>query len=162
MPTATSSSKFDISEEKKTKLIAKTFSENLKKGWNMFLYGEIGVGKSTFTKFLINSLQIKSNQSITEVPSPTFTLINQYEINSIVIQHLDLYRLNDQKELNNLEILENTSNHIKIIEWPELLENFNVSNKINLNFEYADNMQKRYLTISTNMSLNFLNEIKNT
>jgi len=160
MPIATNCSKFDISEEKKTKLIAKIFSENLNKGWNLFLYGEIGVGKSTFVKFLINSLQKKYNQSITEVPSPTFNLINEYEINSIIIQHLDLYRLKNQKELNNLEILENTLDYIKLIEWPELLENFNLSNKINFNFEYGENMQKRYLTISTNMSLKFLNEIK--
>ncbi|MBA33752.1 MAG: tRNA (adenosine(37)-N6)-threonylcarbamoyltransferase complex ATPase subunit type 1 TsaE [Candidatus Pelagibacter sp.] len=160
MPIATNCSKFDISEEKKTKLIAKIFSENLNKGWNLFLYGEIGVGKSTFVKFLINSLQKKYNQSITEVPSPTFNLINEYEINSIIIQHLDLYRLKNQKELNNLEILENTLDYIKIIEWPELLENFNLSNKINFNFEYGENMEKRYLTISTNMSLKFLNEIK--
>ena len=160
MPIATNCSKFDISEEKKTKLIAKIFSENLNKGWNFFLYGEIGVGKSTFVKFLINSLQKKYNQSITEVPSPTFNLINEYEINSIIIQHLDLYRLKNQKELNNLEILENTLDYIKIIEWPELLENFNLSNKINFNFEYGENMEKRYLTISTNMSLKFLNEIK--
>ena len=160
MPIATNCSKFDISEEKKTKLIAKIFAENLNKGCNLFLYGEIGVGKSTFVKFLINSLQKKNNQPITEVPSPTFNLINEYEINSIIIQHLDLYRLKNQKELNNLEILENTLDYIKIIEWPELLENFNLSNKINFNFEYGENMQKRYLTISTNMSLKFLNAIK--
>ena len=64
MPIATKSSKIDISLEEKTKLISKKFSKLIKKGDIIFFYGEIGVGKTTFIKHLINNLQSErgSNQ----------------------------------------------------------------------------------------------------
>ena len=101
---ATKSSRINISEEGKTKSIAEVFSKNIKLGDILFLNGELGVGKTTFVKYLINFLQKKYNQAITEIPSPTFNLINEYQLDSFVIKHYDLYRINDEKELNNLDI----------------------------------------------------------
>ena len=70
MPIATKSSRINISDEKKTKLIAEIFSKNIKSGDTLLFSGELGVGKTTFIKYLINSLQLIFNQSITEIPSP--------------------------------------------------------------------------------------------
>ena len=74
MPIATNSEKIDISSEVKTAELAKNFSNILEKGDVIFLYGEMGVGKTTFIKHLINSLQKKNNLQLTEVTSPTFNI----------------------------------------------------------------------------------------
>ena len=80
MLTATKSSRINISEEGKTKSIAKIFSDNIKVGNILFFKGELGVGKTTFIKYLINFLQSRKNQLITEVPSPSFNLVNEYHL----------------------------------------------------------------------------------
>ena len=99
MLTATKSSRINISEEIKTKSIAEIFSNNIKVGDTIFLRGELGVGKTTFIRYLIHFLQRQNNQSITEISSPTFNLVHEYQLGSLVIKHYDLYRINDEKEL---------------------------------------------------------------
>ena len=80
MLTATKSSRINISEEDKTKSIAEIFSNNIKVGNVIFFKGELGVGKTTFIKYLINFFQKKNKQSVTEIPSPTFNLVNEYKL----------------------------------------------------------------------------------
>ena len=99
MPIATNSEKIDISSEVKTAELAKNFSNILEKGDVIFLYGEIGVGKTTFIKHLINSLQKKNNLQLTEVTSPTFNIVNEYDIGNINIKHYDLFRLTSSSDL---------------------------------------------------------------
>ena len=122
MHIATKSSKIDISSEQKTEIISKKFSKYLKKGDIIFLFGEIGVGKTTFIKYLINHLQIKNNLIKTEVPSPTFNILNEYEINGLVIHHYDLFKLKDSNEIKNIGLFENYSSIITFVEWPEIIE----------------------------------------
>ena len=93
MHTATKSSNIDISTEKKLEEFAKGLNQKIEKGTVFFLFGEMGVGKTTFVKYLINNLQLKFNQNITEVTSPTFNIMNEYLIGDILIKHYDLYRL---------------------------------------------------------------------
>ena len=93
MPIATNSEKIDISLEVKTAELAKNFSNRLKKGDIVFFHGEIGVGKTTFIRHLINYLQANNHLNRTEVTSPTFNLVNEYDVGSFIIQHFDLYRL---------------------------------------------------------------------
>ena len=159
MLTATRSSKINISEESKTKLIAEFFSRNLVKGDVLFFYGPVGVGKTTFIKFLINSLQKKNNTDLTEVTSPTFNLINEYKIGSVLIKHCDLYRVIDDKELLNLDIFENTMNQITLVEWPEIIKSYKSQNIIKLFFEYDDDYNKRILSVSTYKNIKYLNEL---
>ena len=160
MLTATKSSRINISEEEKTRFIAKIFSKYIKVGNIFYLNGELGVGKTTFIKYLINFLQAKNNQSITEVPSPTFNLVNEYYLDSLIIKHYDLYRINDEKELNNLGIFEDISKQITLIEWPEIIKNYKINNIFDLYFEYDEDYNKRFLTISSNNKINFLDELQ--
>jgi len=160
MHTATKSSRINISEESKTKSIAKVFSDNIKVGNILCFKGELGVGKTTFIKYLINFLQSKKGQLITEVPSPTFNLVNEYHLESLIIKHYDLYRINDEKELNSLSIFEDISKQITLIEWPEIIKNYKINNILDLYFEYDENYNKRFLTISSNRKISFLDEFK--
>ena len=157
---ATKSSRINISDEIKTESIAKVFSNNIKVGDTIFLRGELGVGKTTFARYLINFLQIKNKQSITEISSPTFNLIHEYQLGSIIIKHYDLYRINDEKELTNIGIYEDNLDEIRLIEWPEKMKKNYTNNIIDLNFVYDDEYNKRFLTIASNNKVSFLDEIK--
>ena len=160
MPIATKSSRINISDEKKTKLIAEIFSKNIKSGDTLLFSGELGVGKTTFIKYLINSLQLIFNQSITEIPSPTFNLVNEYQLEKLIIKHYDLYRINDEKELANIGIHEDNPDEITLIEWPEKMKKYKTNNILDLNFEYGDEYKKRFLTISSKKKVSFLDEFK--
>jgi len=157
---ATKSSRINISEENKTKFIARVFAKNIKVGDVLFLIGELGVGKTTFIKFLINFFQINKNHSVTEIPSPTFNLVNEYQIDSLILKHYDLYRIKNEKELNSIGIFEDNSEQITLIEWPEIIKNHKMKNIIYLHFEYDEDFKNRFLTISTNNKINFLDEFK--
>jgi len=110
----------------------------------IFLYGELGSGKTTFTRSLINGFQAKYKVAKTEVPSPTFNLLYEYEIKSIKIMHYDLYRLADKKEVDQLGIFENTKNVIKIVEWPEKIKKI-IENRLEITFSYEININDRNL-----------------
>jgi len=146
MHIATNSEIIDISLEVKTAELAKNFSRILKKGDVVFFHGEIGVGKTTFIRHLINCLQVKNNINPTEVTSPTFNLINEYDLGIFTIQHYDLYRLTSSNETKNIGLLENQKKTLTLIEWPEKIDN-KIDNKIDLFFEYGENMNKRFLLI---------------
>ena len=118
MHIATKSSKIDISKEIVTKKVAEQLANIIKKNFTLLFYGNIGVGKTTFIRYLINQLQKKNKLEISEVPSPTFNLIHEYKINSIIIRHFDLYRIKDKKDLDNLGINEDVKDYVRLIEWP--------------------------------------------
>ena len=146
MHIATNSEIIDISLEVKTAELAKSFSQIIKKGEVIFFHGEIGVGKTTFIKHLINNLQQLNKINLTEVTSPTFNLVNEYDVGNFIIQHYDLYRLTDYSEIKNIGLFENKEKIVTLIEWPEKI-NETIDNKIDLFFEYNDDLNKRYLTI---------------
>ncbi len=159
MLTATRGGKINISEEKDTKSVAEKFSKLIRIGDFILLNGNLGVGKTTFIKHIINSLQKINKQKISEVPSPTFNITNEYQIKNILIKHYDLYRVNNKKELNNLGIQENLEKQITFVEWPGLIKKLKIKNSINLIFKYNNNFTKRYLTIiSKNRKI--INEFK--
>ena len=143
---ATNSEKIDISLEDKTSELAKKFSRILHKGDIAYFHGEIGVGKTTFIRHLINNLQQIYKINLTEVTSPTFNLVNEYDVGNFIIQHYDLYRLTDYSEIKNIGLFENREEIVTLIEWPEKIKE-TIDNKIDLFFEYNDDLNKRYLTI---------------
>ncbi|MDA7805691.1 tRNA (adenosine(37)-N6)-threonylcarbamoyltransferase complex ATPase subunit type 1 TsaE [Candidatus Pelagibacter sp.] len=146
MHIATNSEKIDISLEDKTSELAKNFSRTLNKGDIAYFHGEIGVGKTTFIRHLINNLQQLNNINLTEVTSPTFNLVNEYDVGNFIIQHYDLYRLTDYREIKNIGLFENREEIVTLVEWPEKIKK-TIDNKIDLFFEYNDDLDKRYLTI---------------
>ena len=157
MHIATNSEIIDISLEVKTAELARNFSKILKKGNVVFFYGEIGVGKTTFIRHLINNLQKINSLNQTEVTSPTFNLVNEYDVGIFIIQHYDLYRLKNINETKNIGLLENQKEILTLIEWPEKINN-KINNKIDLFFKYGKDMNKRFLSIK-GLSNEKLNEI---
>ena len=157
MHIATNSEIINISLEVKTAELAKDFSKILKKGDVVFFHGEIGVGKTTFIRHLVNSLQVNNHLNPTEVTSPTFNLVNEYDVGIFIIQHYDLYRLTSSDETKNIGLLENQKETLTLVEWPEKI-NDKINNRIDLFFEYGEDMSKRFLSIK-GLSSEKLNEI---
>ena len=146
MPIATSSDIIDLSSEKKTEELANRILKKIQIGHIIFLYGEMGVGKTTFIKYLINGLQKENKLELSEVTSPTFNLLNEYQINEIKINHYDLFRLKSPIELENLDVFSDIKNVITLIEWPQIIEK-KPKNLIELTFEYKDDHKRRSVQI---------------
>ena len=146
MPIAIRSDKIDISSEAKTEEFALKFLKKIKPQDIIFLYGEIGVGKTTFVKYLINGLQKENNEIITNVTSPTFNILNEYQIKNIKINHYDLYRLKSANELKELNLFNEKLNTITLIEWPQIVIE-KPKPLIELNFEYTKDFQERLVQI---------------
>tara|TARA_B100000029_G_scaffold353138_1_gene345752 strand:- start:335 stop:790 length:456 start_codon:yes stop_codon:yes gene_type:complete len=122
--------------------ISKKILLNLSKTDCIFLFGELGSGKTTFARSLINQLQEKNKVDKTEVPSPTFNLLYEYEIKSLKVMHYDLYRLKTNKEVEQLGIFEDSMNILSIIEWPEKIKKKN-DNRLEITFYYEPDVESR-------------------
>ena len=112
------------------------------------MYGEIGVGKTTFARLLINNYEKEKNLKVSEVLSPTFNIVFEYDIKKLTIKHYDLYRLRNDSDIKNIGLFEDLKQTITLIEWPELIKK-KPSNRIDLFFEYSANMIERSLIIKT-------------
>ena len=146
MPTAIKSDRIDLSSEKETEELASTFLKKIKPGYFIFLYGEIGVGKTTFIRYLINQFQKLNKSEITEVTSPTFNLLNEYQINDFKINHYDLFRLKSTEEIKSLDLFEDNKNIITLVEWPQMIKE-KPKNLIELFFEYGKDHKTRSVQI---------------
>ena len=145
MPIATKSSNFDISKKKNLEKIIHQLLNQIQVGDTLLLYGDLGVGKTTSARLIINKLQKKKKVKISEVPSPTFNIVNEYQISDTLICHYDLFRLNKKRECENIGINENIDNKILIIEWPEKI-NKQPKNRLELYFKYKNNFTSRSLS----------------
>ena len=147
MPIAIKDSKIDITSEKLTKELAKEFTKYLKGGEFVFLYGEMGVGKTTFVKYFINEYQKINNLTQTEITSPTFSLLNEYQVKDIRIKHYDLFRINRKEDINNLDIFEKDNKLITLIEWPQLIADKQDIKFVTLTFNYLNQLNDRTVDI---------------
>ena len=147
MPIAIKDSKIDITSEKLTKELAKEFTKYLKGGEFVFLYGEMGVGKTTFVKYFINEYQKINHLTQTEITSPTFSLLNEYQVKDIRIKHYDLFRINRKEDINNLDIFEKDNKLITLIEWPQLIADKQDIKFITLTFNYLNQLNDRTVDI---------------
>ena len=137
-----------ISSIRELEKIADKIKKILSPGDVVFLYGEIGVGKTTFARLLINNYENENNLKKSEVLSPTFNIVFEYDIKDFTIEHYDLYRLKNEKEIKNIGLFTNLEKNITIVEWPELIKKKPI-NRIDLFFEYTKDMKERTLSIKT-------------
>ena len=127
--------------------LSKKIGKLLSNGDVIFLYGEIGVGKTTFVRGLINNFEVQQGMNESQILSPTFNIVFDYVIKELKIMHYDLYRLKNSKDINELGIFAEIENCITLIEWPELIEK-KPDNRIELFFSYLEeNLDKRNLEI---------------
>ena len=147
MLTAIKNSKIDITSEKSTKEFAEKLTAYFGGGEHIFLYGEMGVGKTTFVRYFINKIQINDKLAISEVTSPTFNLLNEYKTNNLVIKHYDLFRIKNSSEINDLDIFEKNKNTITLVEWPQIIINKNRVKSIDLLFSYENEFKNRTVQI---------------
>ena len=124
--------------------VSKKIISNLTSTDFILLFGELGSGKTTFTRSLINQIQEKNKIEKTEVLSPTFNILYEYNIRSLKIMHYDLYRLNSPKEAEQLGIFENFKKTLTIIEWPEKIKN-NFENRLEITFFQENEEESRRL-----------------
>ena len=122
--------------------VSKKILSNLSDNDCIFLLGELGSGKTTFARSLIHQLQEKNKIEKTEVLSPTFNLLYEYEIKSNKVMHYDLYRLETEKEIDQLGIFQNSKNSIILVEWPEKIRT-NIKDKLEISFFYEKNLETR-------------------
>lgn len=118
-----------------TAKLAKRFAKTLKGGEKILLNGDLGAGKTTFTKYLAKVLGVKD-----AVTSPSFTILKQYNGKNLKINHFDLYRIENEDELIEIgfdEFLNVKNNEILIIEWAERA-NFNKKDFIHININKVD------------------------
>jgi len=112
----------------------------------IFLYGDIGVGKTTFVRFFINQLESKNGVKNSDVLSPTFNIVYDYDVGNLKIIHYDLYRLKNYKDISQLGMFETSNDSIKIIEWPELIEP-KPKSRIDIQFQYSKLIDSRKVKI---------------
>ena len=130
-----------------TKNLSKNISQIVGGGDIIFLYGEIGVGKTTFVRFFINHLENKNGIKNSDVLSPTFNIVYDYDVGNRKILHYDLYRLKNYKDISQLGMFENSRDNIKIIEWPELIKS-KPKDRIDILFKYSKSMDSRKVRIA--------------
>ena len=126
--------------------LSKKILSFLSKSDCIFLFGELGSGKTTFVRSLIHQLQEKNKIKKTEVTSPTYNLLNEYEIQNLKIMHYDLYRLKNDKEINQLGIFQEDEKVISIIEWPEKIAK-RIKDRLEITFYYQDDVESRKIDI---------------
>ena len=135
----------DISE---IKSLADKLCKDLKVGDIIMLRGELGVGKTTFSRFIIKNLHLINNHKEPKlINSPTYPILLTYDLNSYEIYHYDFYRIKNYEELEELNIFENLKNSITLIEWPELLIDSSFKKKYYLINIDLHSENKRFINI---------------
>ena len=134
------------SNEEETKKIANKLAKDINATKaTICLNGDLGSGKTTFSRYLIRSLLSTSTNE--DIPSPTFTLLQIYEDQKKSIYHYDFYRLNKIEELIELNYSESVENNLCIIEWANKFKKALPPNRIEINFEIKPK-NKRLITFS--------------
>ena len=112
----------------------------LKKGDIICLSGDLGSGKTTFSRYLIKSIyQIQNKEPPNIIKSPSFPILLTYELNNFEIYHYDLYRVSKGSDLINLNIFEELNNSITLVEWPRtILDDLQNYNYFSINFDILD------------------------
>ena len=127
--------------EKETQKLAKQIAKKIRPGMLICLEGDLGAGKTTFTKYLCWALKIKG-----EILSPTFVLERQYKAKKFDVHHYDLYRLENENQLEDLQIVENLEQgDVCIIEWPEIAKNILPDEKVIIKILKLGDTERKFI-----------------
>lgn len=130
-----------------TEKIGKDLAKTLKGNEIIALYGDLGVGKTAFTRGIADYFGVKD-----EVSSPTFSIVNEYAADKFSLYHFDMYRIKTVEDLESTGFFEYLGNNILVIEWSENIEDYLPKDIIKvtikkINSESDNNENKRIITI---------------
>lgn len=132
-----------LSAPAKTSVLAARLAPLLRAGDVVALSGELGTGKTFFARAVIQALGGPA-----EVPSPTFTLVQTYDLAPVPVWHFDLYRLARPKDAHELDIEDAFADAISLIEWPERLGSLLPEDRLDIHLAFGATEDERIVTIS--------------
>ncbi|SDY60541.1 tRNA (adenosine(37)-N6)-threonylcarbamoyltransferase complex ATPase subunit type 1 TsaE [Tindallia californiensis] len=140
-----------VNNQRETEALAEKLASNLEPGDIIGLRGDLGAGKTTFTKALGAALGVKE-----DITSPTFTLLQEYEGN-VPVYHFDVYRMNDPQEFNDLGAEEYfDGDGISVVEWADMVEAYLPDKRLQIEIRWLDSDQRKICFIP----LGDFNELK--
>jgi tRNA threonylcarbamoyladenosine biosynthesis protein TsaE len=133
----------ELADLNATATLGASLSNRLRAGDIVALEGPLGVGKTTFARALIRGL----GWSESEIPSPTFTLVQQYDLAEFTLWHFDLYRLETPEDAFELGIEEAFADGVSLVEWPDRLGGYMPPDHLAVTLSFADNEGARRVSI---------------
>ena len=135
----------NLDNEKTTNDFGIIISELIKEGDIILLEGEMGSGKTFLARSIISNLLEEKFKGM-EIPSPTFTLIQEYKCKNFVLGHADLYRIKNKNELNALGIEDILERGSLLVEWPEKIKELYENNTLEIKFKDINDRKSIELT----------------
>lgn len=135
----------NLSDEAATRQLAEDLALILRKGDVIALLGDLGAGKSTLSRALLRAL---ADDPMLEVPSPTFTLVQAYEFDRLTVSHFDLYRIEDEEELEELGFEEAATHGAALVEWPQRGESYLPADTLLLSIQSGATSDSRVVEFS--------------
>ena len=144
---------------KQLEVIAKMLARKSIIGDIYLLSGELGAGKTTFIRFFINSIfELNLIKRPNSIKSPSFPILINYPIKNFEVFHYDLYRLKNENEIQELNVIENLKENITLIEWPQMIiNNLQIDNYFLINLDIV-NPSERMIKITHTHNKHFNNE----
>ena len=132
-----------VLKEEDTRKIANKFAKSIPKDCVICLNGDLGAGKTTFSRYLIQTI-IKDRKISGEIPSPTFSLLQTYKDKNFTINHYDFYRLENSDDLVELDYDNSISKGICIIEWANKFPEALPANRIEINIDLISKSKRSF------------------
>lgn len=133
---------FELADEAATGRLAAALAGLARPGDTIALWGELGAGKTTFARAFIRSLG-----GGPDVPSPTFTLVQAYDLDAFAVWHFDLYRLSAPEAAYELGIEEAFAQGVSLIEWPERLGSLLPTDRLDVSLDFGADESRRRVSL---------------
>ena len=146
----------ELKDEQSTQHLGELIAKYLQAPLICYLQGDLGVGKTRIVRAIIQSLGYSGN-----VKSPTYTLVEPYQLETVTVYHFDLYRLSDPEELDYLGIRDYFDEQsICFIEWPDKGKGWLADADISIFLEYLGEGRRCQITAQTKAGTILLNKLK--